>query len=77
MSPDGGLHHQTLQRVPETNAIKSRVYLDLFVDDLDTEVVRLVDLGATVVAEHDDDGGYRTAMLGDPEHNEFCVVRRR
>lgn len=76
VSPDGGLHHLTLQRVPESKTIKNRVHLDLFVDDLDAEVARLLDLGASVVATHDDDGGYRTTILGDPEHNEFCVVQR-
>ncbi len=76
VSPGGGLHHLTLQRVPEAKSGKNRVHLDLFVDDLGSEMARLLDLGATVVAEHDDDGGYQTAILADPEGNEFCVVRR-
>lgn len=76
VSPGGGLHHLTFQRVPEPKAAKNRAHLDLFVDDLDAEVARLVGLGATVLAVHDDEGGYRTSILGDPELNEFCVVQR-
>ena len=77
VSPEGGLHHLTLQRVPDAKVGKNRAHLDLFVDDLDAEVARLVALGATVIAEHDDEGGCRTAILGDPEMNELCVVQQR
>ena len=76
VSPDGGLHHLTLQRVPEAKVGKNRVHLDLFVDDLDQEVARLIELGGSIVAEHDDEGGYRTTIMGDPDSNEFCVVQR-
>lgn len=76
VAPEGGLHHLTLQRVPEAKTTKNRVHLDLFVDDLDGEVLRLTGLGATVGAEHDDDGGFRTTMLRDPDLNEFCIVQR-
>ncbi len=75
VAPDGGLHHLTFQLVPERKTVKNRVHLDLFVDDLEGEVIRLEGLGATTVAKHNDDG-YRTAILADPEHNEFCVVQQ-
>ncbi len=76
VTPGGGLHCLTLQRVPEAKSGKNRVHLDLLVDDLGVEVARLVARGATVLAEHVAGGGYRTAVLGDPEMNEFCVVQR-
>lgn len=76
VSPNGGLHHLTFQSVKEPKAVKNRAHLDLFVDDLDAEVSRLVDLGARTLDEHDDDGGYRTVILADPLGNEFCVVQR-
>ena len=72
----GGLHHLTLQRVTEPKAGKNRAHLDIFVDDLDSEVARLVSLGARVLEEHNDEGGYRTAVLADPLENEFCLVQR-
>lgn len=76
VAPDGGLHHLTLQRVEEPKTVKNRAHLDLFVDDLDAEVSRLVQLGASVLAEHDDEHGYRTTVLADPTGNELCVVQR-
>jgi catechol 2,3-dioxygenase-like lactoylglutathione lyase family enzyme len=75
VSPDGGLHHLTFQRVTEPKAGKNRAHLDIFVDDLDSEVVRLLGLGATVLEEHNDDGGYRTTILADPLGNELCLVQ--
>lgn len=76
VSPNGGLHHLTLQRVTEPKSGKNRVHLDIFVDDLDSEVLRLTALGATAVEEHNDEGGYRTKILTDPLGNEFCLVQR-
>lgn len=75
VSPGGGLHHLTLQRVPEPKQAKNRLHMDLFVPDLEREVARLRTLGASIVAEHDEDGGYRTTVMADPEANEFCVVQ--
>ena len=40
-----------LQQVPETKSGKNRLHLDLRTPDLDTEVTRLVQLGATVITE--------------------------
>ena len=76
LCPDGrgGLHHLTLQRVDEHKAAKNRAHLDLFVNDAEEEVERLVRLGASVLARHE--GYYVTTVMGDPENNEFCVVQR-
>jgi predicted enzyme related to lactoylglutathione lyase len=62
------------QRVPERKVTKNRVHLDVEVDDIPAEVVRLVDLGATVSGPPmEDDQGPFQVML-DPEGNEFCLV---
>ena len=74
VSTTGGLHHLTLQRVPELKTGKNRAHLDLFVADLNAEVQRLKQLGGTVVAEHH--GDYRTTIMNDPDGNEFCVVQQ-
>ena len=71
-----GIHHLTLQRVPEPKSAKNRAHLDLFVVDLDAEVARLLALGGHVIVPARDDGPFRTAVLGDPEGNELCVVQR-
>jgi hypothetical protein len=58
-----------LQRVPEGKVVKNRVHLDLAAHDVDSEVARLVSLGASVVetfASH--------AWLADPQGNDFCVT---
>ncbi len=67
-----------IQRVAEPRAAgKSRLHLDVHVDDLAAEVTRLEELGATRVTtearcEHD----HEWHVLADPEGNQFCVVKR-
>ena len=68
-----------LQTVVEPKTAKHRVHLDLASDDLDTEIERLVGLGATVLTparriEAETVGGRRVAVLADPEGGEFCVT---
>lgn len=59
--------------VPERKSAKNRVHLDTHGDDRETEVVRLVSLGATRIAEKDE-WGTRWTVMNDPEGNEFCVA---
>jgi hypothetical protein len=61
-----------LQRVVEPKTAKLRMHLDLYPDDLDAEVTRLVALGATRLDEHRE-AGERWVVMLDPEGNEFCV----
>ncbi len=69
---DGGVAMLFLA-VPEAKSSKNRVHLDTHGDDRETEVLRLVSLGASRVAEKDEWGTRWTVML-DPEGNEFCVA---
>lgn len=71
--PDPGVPAMLFLKVPEGKSVKNRVHLDLDTDDREGEVTRLVDLGATVVAEKDE-WGTRWTTLTDPEGNEFCVA---
>jgi predicted enzyme related to lactoylglutathione lyase len=61
--------------VPEPKVVKNRVHLDVVPDgeDQETEVQRLLALGATVVDDRRqlEPGGW--VVLADPEGNEFCV----
>jgi len=50
------------------------MHVDVAADDHEGEVERLVELGATRVADVDE-WGYRWTVLHDPEGNEFCVVQ--
>jgi predicted enzyme related to lactoylglutathione lyase len=52
------------------------MHIDLRTSDLEAEVRRLVALGATnltpeAIVEHD----WTWYVLGDPDGNEFCVLR--
>jgi Glyoxalase-like domain len=65
--------------VPEPKTVKNRVHLCLRPtdNDRDSEVHRLLGLGATLVADRRNDDGTGWAVLADPEGNEFCVLRAR
>ncbi len=63
-------------QVPEAKTVKNRIHLCLRPDtSRDREVDRLLDLGATFVADHRNPDGSGWAILADPEGNEFCVLR--
>ena len=51
-----------------------RVHLDLYTDEQERQVQRLVQLGATVVDEwpYPEDADF--VVLRDPDGNEFCVI---
>ncbi|GAA4968936.1 hypothetical protein HD597_008687 [Nonomuraea thailandensis] len=66
---EGGPVRLWFQRVPERKIVKNRLHLDLRADDLDSEIDRLVDLGAELLETHDD-----WVVLIDPEGNEFCLA---
>jgi hypothetical protein len=60
-------------RVPEGKTAKNRCHPDLAAADLPAEVQRLKELGASHLADHDEDGTV-WATLADPEGNEFDVA---
>jgi catechol-2,3-dioxygenase len=64
-----------LQKVDEAKQTKNRCHPDLVVDgDVDAEVRRLIDLGATR-ADVGQSGREGFVVLADPEGNEFCLLR--
>lgn len=76
-APRSGIRGLTLQRVPEAKSGKNRMHLDVVVDDVDVEVDRLVALGATVVGREAEPTAEELTVMGDPEGNEFCVIKAR
>jgi catechol 2,3-dioxygenase-like lactoylglutathione lyase family enzyme len=75
LHPRGGTGpNVSLDRVHAPLPIPPRIHLDLYAEDQDGEVQRLLGLGATEV--HWDkmppDADY--VILADPEGNRFCVV---
>ena len=64
----------SLDRVPAAVQVPPRLHLDLYTDQQDAEVQRLLVLGATLVewSQRPADADY--VILADPEGNRFCVV---
>jgi predicted enzyme related to lactoylglutathione lyase len=60
-------------KVPEPRSGKNRVHVDLRGDDMEAEIYRLVDLGATE-GEFHSEHGVRWTVMADPEGNEFCIA---
>ncbi|MFG1676718.1 VOC family protein [Micromonospora sp. NPDC049282] len=75
-APDGHGPDLLFVEVGERHG-KGAFHLDLHPSEgtRDTEVVRLRDLGATVVADRRRPDGTGWVVLADPEGNEFCVCR--
>ena len=63
-------------KVPEGKTAKNRIHLDVTSTDLEREVDRLVDLGATRVRDSEE-YGYTWTVMADPEGNEFCIASTR
>jgi hypothetical protein len=61
--------------VPEPKTVKNRLHLDFRPDDQETEVIRLMSLGARPADVGQ--GEQPWVVLADPEGNEFCVLRSR
>ena len=71
--PDGNNVNVSVQKVPEARVGKNRLHLDLYTDDQQGEVERLLGLGGARhprVPEPDED----FVVLEDPEGNVFCVI---
>jgi predicted enzyme related to lactoylglutathione lyase len=63
------------QRVPEAKTLKNRLHLDVEVDELDPAIARVRELGGSVIQPVRTEYGYDFAIMGDPEGNEFCLIR--
>ncbi|GAA1529035.1 VOC family protein [Nocardioides humi] len=78
VDPDSG-HQVLFIEVPERKAGKNRIHLDLRprTGTRDEEVDRLLQYGATQVADHRGIRGPGSGwvVLADPEGNEFCILR--
>ena len=61
------------QKVPDPTPGKNRVHVDFTAADVDAEVKRLVDLGASEIGRHSL-GPVAWVVLADPDGNAFCVA---
>ncbi|MFM8903190.1 MAG: VOC family protein [Actinomycetota bacterium] len=64
-----------IQRVPEPVTAKTRIHIDVHVDDIEAEAKRAVELGAKRVdSEPMYEVGASWVRMLDPEGNPFCFV---
>lgn len=71
----GGPTNISLQRARTPVRARDQMRLDLYSDDMDPQVARLVALGAVCVRRSRDEGGDFVVLI-DPEGNEFCVCQK-
>ena len=65
-----------LQRTPDDKRQKNRLHLDLRTGSLESEVERILGLGASLLTGHPViEHGWRWHILADPDGNEFCVLQ--
>ncbi|MGI5127960.1 VOC family protein [Pseudonocardia sp. CA-107938] len=87
LDPDGSRHFASIGlggaapapawlfvHVPERKSVKNRTHVDLSAPDPETEIERLVGLGAVRIADVEESGA-RWTVLHDPEGNEFCMAQ--
>jgi predicted enzyme related to lactoylglutathione lyase len=61
------------QQVEDPTPGKNKVHLDFSTDDVEVEVARLVELGATETGRNSF-GDFGWVVLADPDGNAFCVA---
>ncbi|GIE34875.1 glyoxalase [Actinoplanes italicus] len=78
ISSQDGRHHILFIEVPDPKQqVKNRIHFDLRPADgtRDTELARLLSLGASEVSDLRNADGTGWVVLADPEGNEFCILR--
>jgi predicted enzyme related to lactoylglutathione lyase len=63
-----------LQKTDDPKISKERMHLDLETDDVEAEVQRLEELGATRW-DHQQERGYEFWVIRDPWGNELCILQ--
>lgn len=71
--PDGRGPNVSINRTSEGHLEQYRLHLDLYTEDQEGEVKRLIGLGATLLRTPEQ--GEDFVVLGDPDGNPFCVVQ--
>ncbi|HEX8099469.1 MAG TPA: VOC family protein [Actinomycetota bacterium] len=71
--PNGRNINVSLQKVPEPRVGKNRLHFDLYAQDPEAEIERLIGLGAKRF-DRVPEPGEDFVVLEDPEGNLFCVI---
>jgi hypothetical protein len=74
--PEGRSPNISLNQIPEKRRDRNRLHLDLYTDNREEEVKRLLKIGAKRHRQtYDPDDDFR--VLEDPDGNLFCVVQKQ
>ena len=76
-SPHNHQPRINFQPVPEAKHGKVRIHLDITVDDIDSAIDQIVELGGHDTKERHKYPEGTVVVLKDPEDNEFCIVQYR
>src|SRR3954454_23547308 len=72
LAAEPGQPRIALQQVSDPTDGRRRLHLDFEASDMDAEVARALELGASTVEGHTYPT-FRWAVLADPDGNEFCI----
>lgn len=61
------------QEVPERRTEKNRLHLDVMVPDRREFIGRVLQLGGSVVGDHQEGDFPTWTVMADPEGNQFCI----
>jgi predicted enzyme related to lactoylglutathione lyase len=64
----------SFQKVDDPTPGKNKVHIDFFADDMEAEVKRVVELGATETGRHEFGAEFQWVVLADPAGNAFCIA---
>jgi predicted enzyme related to lactoylglutathione lyase len=62
------------QKVDDPTPGKNRVHIDFAASDMEAEVKRLVELGASETGRHSFGDDFQWVVLADPDGNAFCIA---
>jgi catechol 2,3-dioxygenase-like lactoylglutathione lyase family enzyme len=71
--PDKNWVNVGIQKVPEPHERKNRLHLDLYAEEPEAEIERLLGLGATRFPREPEPNEDFVVLL-DPDGNQFCVI---
>jgi predicted enzyme related to lactoylglutathione lyase len=74
VSRPGGGPGLAFQKVGDPTPGKNRVHIDFTSADMEAEVKRLVDLGATEAGRGEAGPDFQWVVMADPDGNAFCVA---
>jgi predicted enzyme related to lactoylglutathione lyase len=64
----------SFQKVDDPTPGKNKVHIDFTAADMEAEVKRLVQLGATEQGRHEFGDDFQWVVLTDPDGNAFCIA---